>query len=50
MIGRCSSRTNVRPSAAPATPTTGTLVVILASVAPVQVARTTVSDEFTTVT
>jgi hypothetical protein len=37
MIDRCSSRTNVRPSAVPATPTTGVLVVILASVAPVQV-------------
>ena len=50
MIDRCSSRTNVRPSAAPATPATGVLVVILASVAPVQVPRTTVSDEFATAT
>src|ERR1700683_1837194 len=50
LIDRCSSRTNVRPSAAPATPTTGVLVVILASVAPVQVLRTTVSDEFATAT
>src|SRR5262249_544765 len=50
MIGRCSSRTNVRPPAAPATPATGTFVVIRARVAPVQVARTTVSDEFATVT
>jgi hypothetical protein len=50
MIDRCSSRTNVRPSAAPATPATGVLVVILASVAPVQVARATVSDGLATAT